>query len=198
MNIHGIVRGAVGSVNPFYPVSVRISIGNVMAADGNRVPGYATPGQFIGAISGNVLTVTAVSQGQPQIGQSLDDIGGFILPGTVITEIVTPFPTTGAGSGIYEVNIPQTVTPEVMNTDFSLQAQVQALTFRDIVQIEGLNLQGTRRAIYLSGRVDGLVRSLNKGGDLITLPDGSVWLVAMVLEQWPDWVKCAATLQNTS
>lgn len=76
-------------------------------------------------------------------------------------------------------------------------AQVQPLTFRDLQQIEGLNLQGERRGIYLFGHIDGIVRQESKGGDLITLPDDSVWLVAMILEDWPDWVKAAITRQNT-
>jgi hypothetical protein len=74
--------------------------------------------------------------------------------------------------------------------------QVQAETFRDIQQMEGLNLQGTRRVIYLRGHFDGLVRSKNKGGDIITFPDQSVWLIALVLEHWPDWCKVAVTLQD--
>lgn len=52
----------------------------------------------------------------------------------------------------------------------TVSGQVQALTFRDIQQLDGLNLQGTRRAIYVNGRVDGLVRVENKGGDLVTVP----------------------------
>lgn len=78
-------------------------------------------------------------------------------------------------------------------------AQVQSLTFHDLHQVDGLNLNGTKRAIYLYGRFDGVVRPAMKGGDLITLTDGpnaGVWLVAMVGEQWPDWVKCLVTLQN--
>jgi ABC-type oligopeptide transport system substrate-binding subunit len=75
-------------------------------------------------------------------------------------------------------------------------AQVQPMTFRDIQQVDSLNLQGTRRSIYLNGSIDGLVRPDRKGGDLVLLPDGSVWLVALVLEQFPDWAKCAITLQN--
>jgi len=47
---------------------------------------------------------------------------------------------------------------------------VDALTYKDIIQVDGLNLNGTRRAIYINGKVDGLVRPENKGGDLITLP----------------------------
>lgn len=76
--------------------------------------------------------------------------------------------------------------------------QVQALTFRDIQQADSLNLQGTRRAVYLDGHWDGLVRTTKKGGDLVTFPDGSVWLIAIVLEHWPDWVKVAVTLQDGS
>lgn len=78
-------------------------------------------------------------------------------------------------------------------------AQVQPLTFRDIQQIDGLNLQGVRVAIYLFGQIDGLVRSKSKGGDLVSIASGAhagVYLVATVLEQWPDWVKVAATLQD--
>ncbi len=77
----------------------------------------------------------------------------------------------------------------------TLLGQIQALTFRDIMQTNGLNLQGTRRAIYFNGDIEGLVRSQMKGGDLVTFPDGTVWLIAMALETWPDWCKVVATLQ---
>lgn len=101
------------------------------------------------------------------------------------------------------------------NADFSLapaysapvtlMGQIQALQYKDIMQVDGLNLQGTRRAIYLEGDVEALVRVSQQGGDVITMPDGSVWLTALVLENWnpPDgsksgWVKVAVTLQNGS
>lgn len=80
-------------------------------------------------------------------------------------------------------------------------AQVQALTFKDLSQLDGLNLNGTRRAIYFYGAFNGVVRPAQKGGDLITLTDGhnaGKWLIAQVLEQWPDWCKVAVTLQNES
>lgn len=86
-----------------------------------------------------------------------------------------------------------------------LQGQIQALGYRDLMQLEGLNIQGTKRAIYLQGDVEGIVRSQNKGGDIITMPDGTIWLVMLVLENWnpPDgsnsgWVKVAVTLQDNS
>lgn len=83
----------------------------------------------------------------------------------------------------------------------NVPAQIQALSYSDIQMVSGLQLNGERRAIYLNGRFDSLSRSRNTGGDLITFPDGEVWpygttwLVAMVLEQWPDWCKLACTLQ---
>lgn len=125
MNLHGIVASAVGAVNPQIPVSVQVSTGSTIGANGKRTPIYAAPVTVLG--------------------------------------------------------------------------QVQALQFRDIQQMDALNLQGTRRAIYLRGRVDGLVRSENKGGDLITIAEGvnaGVWLVAVMAEQWPDWCKALCTLQN--
>lgn len=79
-----------------------------------------------------------------------------------------------------------------------VSCQIQALSYSDLMQLEGLNVQGTRRAIYLNGDWEGIVRADRRGGDLITTPDGKVWLVALVLEHWPDWTKVAATLQDGS
>ena len=77
-------------------------------------------------------------------------------------------------------------------------AQIQSLTYNDLTAIDGLNIQGVKRAMYLDGDWAGLVRSDRRGGDLITTPDGRVWLVAMVLEHWDSWVKVAVTLQDGS
>lgn len=191
MNLHQMASGAIGTVNPFVPISVRVSIGYQTDSNFNRTPAYA---------------------------------------------------------------------PAV-----TVSGQVQSLTFRDLQQLDSLNLQGTRKAIYVNGRIDGIVRIENKGGDLVTVPtafftgsisgttltvsalrsgrlsvgdgltgsgvadgttitalgtglggagtyeisttqnvasvqmaSGTVWLVAMVLEQWPDWCKLAVTLQDGS
>lgn len=127
MNLHGVVSGAIGAVNPFLPATISISVGSITGADGSQTPEYT----------------------------------------------------------IYE----------------GIPVQVQALTYKDLQQIAGLNLNGTRRAIYVSGELDATVRAKLKGGDLVTLaagPSAGVWLVAQVLEQWPDWCKVAATLQNNS
>lgn len=77
----------------------------------------------------------------------------------------------------------------------NVPAQVQSLQYQDIIKLAGLNIQGARNKIYLNGNWNGLVRRDNKGGDLITMPDGSVWLVAVVLENWADWTCVAVTAQ---
>ena len=94
-----------------------------------------------------------------------------------------------------------TQTAKYQQPPTPVSAQVQPMSFRDLQQTEHLNLQGTRVSIYLNGELDGIERVNRKGGDLITIASGrhrGVYLVAQVLEQWDDWVKVAATLQNGS
>ena len=80
----------------------------------------------------------------------------------------------------------------------SVPGQVQPMTWKDIQQTDGLNLQGVKRAIYINGHVHGLIRAKNKGGDLITDPNGNVWLVTTELEEWPNWCRVAVILQDNS
>lgn len=78
--------------------------------------------------------------------------------------------------------------------------QVQALTYDELKIMDGLDIQGTRRAMYLNGNWNGVSRPGQKGGDLIQLDaDKSVWLVAIELENWSltsGWTKVGVTLQN--
>lgn len=182
-------------MNPLTPVAVRISFGQAATQGaGSRAPLYETPGSFTGSISGTTLTVTAVASGKLAVGQLLAG-GGGLLPGTTITALGSG---TG-GMGTYEINQPQTVAAQDMTTSLTLQAQIQPMTWRDLQQIEGLNLQGTRWKAYLHGEVDGIVRPEKKGGDLIVISTGrhqGTWLVTQVLEQFPDWICAAITLQN--
>ena len=92
-------------------------------------------------------------------------------------------------------------TAQFQKPPLNVSAQVQAMTTKDLRQTEHLNLQGQGVSIYLNGQVNGIVRTQNKGGDLVTIasgPHAGVYLVVMVLEQWNEWVKVAATLQNGS
>lgn len=75
--------------------------------------------------------------------------------------------------------------------------QVQALSGRDLRQLESLNIQGVSRAVYLNGNIEGLDRPAGKGGDLI-LVNGATWLVTTVLETWDaaGWCKLGLTLQS--
>lgn len=128
MNLHAIVSGAIGTINPFVTATVQRSTGYTTNADGSRTPTY---------------------------------------------------------------------------TEFSVSVQAQSLTYNDIVHLDSLNIQGVRRAIYLTGVVDGLVRVGKQGGDVLTFPngtfpEGNVWLCALVLESWSQsgWTKLAITLQD--
>lgn len=73
-------------------------------------------------------------------------------------------------------------------------AQIQALDANDIKQLDGLNIQGTVRAIYLRGVLAGVVRPDGTGGDLVEI-GAETWLVVKVLEGWPTWTKAAVVLQ---
>ena len=64
---------------------------------------------------------------------------------------------------------------------------VQALSGRDLVHLNGLNIQGVTRKAYCFGDVNGVIRATGAGGDLLVLPDASIWLVRLVFETWPDW-----------
>lgn len=76
-------------------------------------------------------------------------------------------------------------------------AQMQALDGNDLKQLDGLNIQGTVRAIYLRGALAGVIRPDGTGGDLITIA-GELWLVTKVLESWPTWTKAAIVLQGAA
>ena len=195
MNLHGIVAGAISAVNPQQLVDVKVSIGpDATNTAGRRTPLYATPGAITATIAGDVLTVVTQTAGKLLRGQTITGVG--VAPGTIINSQISG---SIGGVGTYRLNREQTVAAAVaMTTALIVPAQIQSLTFRDLTQIDGLNLQGDRFGIYFYGEIDGIVRPDNKGGDLVTFPNGKIYLVAIVLEQWPDWCKVAATLQNGS
>ncbi len=120
MNLHGIVRNAIGIVNPHTPAKLHRSNGYTTQPDGTQVPKYA-----------------AVRD---------------------------------------------------------LRVQVQAMSYGDLRQVEGLNFQGEARAIYMDGVWDGVSRPDGKGGDLIVIGTER-WLVIQSLESWPDWTKVCAVRQ---
>jgi hypothetical protein len=78
----------------------------------------------------------------------------------------------------------------------NVACQVQSLQYNDILQLDALGIQGSKSKIYVNGRWEGIIRPDRRGGDLITMPDGRVYLVTLVLEDWPDWCCVAVTLQT--
>ncbi len=90
----------------------------------------------------------------------------------------------------------QTSTGSTVATDGSVTptfttanglVNVQALSGKDIQHLNGLNVQGVTRKAYCYGTVNGIIRASGKGGDKITMPDGTIWKVGTVFETWPDW-----------
>ena len=83
-------------------------------------------------------------------------------------------------------------------------AQVQALDNSDLKKIEGLNIQGSLRALYLRGNLAGVLRPDSKGGDLVMIGAGQyvptalvgTWLITKVLESWPLWTCAVITKQG--
>lgn len=81
----------------------------------------------------------------------------------------------------------------------NVRADVQAMSSTDLDMVDGLNLTGIKRSIYLHGQFAGIQRPNEKGGDLIIIASGAhkgVWLTVMVLENWGDWCRIAVVLQN--
>lgn len=105
--------------------------------------------------------------------------------------------------GAYQRSIGSTTQPDGSRVPgyakaVDVQIQMQALTFKDLQQVQGLNQNGEKRAMYISARWEGVSRPESRGGDLVTLPCGTVWLVAQVLENWHQtdgWCKVACVKQ---
>jgi hypothetical protein len=100
-----------------------------------------------------------------------------------------------------------TTSPDFSRTPvyatLTMRAQVQGLQSDDIRVLNGVGIQGERRKAYLWGAWTGMVRSLQKGNDLVARPDGSLWKVAYVFEDFghdlvgsSGWCSVAIVLQN--
>lgn len=106
-------------------------------------------------------------------------------------ETVSVLRSTGYTVGAGAKQVPSYATP------VSGPCQVQALDADDIKQLDGLNIQGVIRAIYLRGTLAGVIRPDGTGGDIVKRKnDTETWLVVRVLESWPDWTKAAIVRQG--
>lgn len=104
-------------------------------------------------------------------------------------QTVTVLRSTGYTIGAGRKQVPSYATP------VTGPGQIQALDANDIKQLDGLNIQGTIRALYLRGVLAGVIRPDGTGGDIVQIGD-QTWLVVKVLEGWPTWTKAAIVLQG--
>lgn len=117
-----------------------------------------------------------------------------------MTAAVTPLQTiTVQISAGYTTSPDGTQVPAYTSETF--QAQVQALAFKDIQQMDAVNVQGVRRAVYVPAQIAGVIRVDGKGGDILVFPEfpggqDRNWLAAVVLETWDTWTKVGVTLQD--
>lgn len=88
-------------------------------------------------------------------------------------------------------------------TEQAGSGQVQALDGDDLRQIDGLNIQGTIRAMYLYGSIAGVIRPDQQPNAVVrfTSNEGGItkardWGVFKVLETWPNWCKVAVVYQG--
>lgn len=102
---------------------------------------------------------------------------------------VTVLRSTGYTIGAGRRQVPSYADPVIG------PAQLQALDGNDLKQLDGLNIQGVIKAIYLRGVLAGVIRPDGTGGDIVEI-DGRKWLVVKVLEGWPTWTKAAIVLQD--
>lgn len=201
MNLHALVSPLIQPINPSF-------VGTWMQSTGFT---YAGDASGRASFDDTTMTVDLITSGALAVNSIISGVN--IEPGT----IVTAFGTGTGGQGTYTVRPPQTTqatafmaatgdgtrTPSY-TTVAGVIFQVQALSGRDLDHIDGLNLQGVVRAIYMTGFPQGLVRAAAQGGDLLLIPTGltvasmDTWLVNGVIEQWnaSGWTKVAAILQN--
>lgn len=121
-------------------------------------------------------------------------VSNAVNPNMIVTVAASTGNTPGTSANGYKAT-PTYASP------VSGPAQLQALDSVELKQIDGLNLQGVLRAIYLRGALAGVIRPNGQGGDIVTIAAPApaqyigTWLVVKVLETWPLWTKAVINLQ---
>ena len=105
---------------------------------------------------------------------------------SMVTAVVNaPVQVTIKRSAGYEIGPGRKQVPSYDDPVVGM-AEIQALDSKDLKQLDGLNLEGTLRAIYSSGNLSGVIRPESKGGDLIYTDGGTKeWLVVKVWKHGP-------------
>ena len=83
--------------------------------------------------------------------------------------------------------------PRMVTNNVMIQVQPIGSAIR---QLEGLNVQDVVRRVHMYSDVQGMVRTLQLGGDILEF-DGQKWRVHQVLESWHvGWCSVAVVLQK--
>jgi hypothetical protein len=98
------------SLSPLVPSNYVNQVQNALIA---AFAGGTLVSSFTGSISGTTLTVSAVSLGTLQVGQTISDLTGQVLVGTTILALGTGV----GGIGTYQVSLNQTVASEAMSSE---------------------------------------------------------------------------------
>lgn len=80
-------------------------------------------------------------------------------------------------------------------TAYPQKLQVQAISEKELLHLDALNIGGVLRKVYLFHDWNSVNRITQAGGDLMTF-SGQLWLVKHVFETWPDWSSVAVVLQE--
>lgn len=85
--------------------------------------------------------------------------------------------------------------------DTAIKVQSQAVSGDALAFTDGLDIQGVMRSVYMYGNVQGVVRSDERGGDLLMFPQipgnpNQTWKVVTVVETWPGWAHVIVVLQT--
>lgn len=81
--------------------------------------------------------------------------------------------------------------------DKDVTIQLQPISRGDMQHVDGLNIQGLAKVIYVNGNYFSVQRELEQGGDIFVI-GSEQWLVVEPVELWPDWCRLIAVLQVSS
>lgn len=82
--------------------------------------------------------------------------------------------------------------------DQQVTIQLQPVPRGEMQHVDGLNVAGLAKIIYVNGNYFSVNRALEKGGDLFEFEYAGAkqtWLVVEPVELWPDWCRLLCVLQ---
>lgn len=78
--------------------------------------------------------------------------------------------------------------------DQNVTIQLQPISRGDMQHVDGLNIQGLAKVIYVNGNYFSVQREMEQGGDIFVI-GSEQWLVVEPVELWSNWCRLIAVLQ---